>query len=308
MKESYFNIIEDFLTGNMTQDQKQKFLYDLQTDSELYEAFLLQKAEHEAMEFLISKKLRNDIINWEKTPPPNPFIDESSIKNNVESDKTLVKNLWITGIFILITLVASYYFFTRKSSVKGIQNSEQEKAFPEIPVVKKNEENKTTPEEIIKEKLQDEDKWESQLYAYADIADDLYEKPDYLTSTLKSSSENQSNTPFQKALNDYNKNNFTHALKELNTIKNSTQSNEIFLRANVLFELKKYKEAATEFEKLIHDELLPFYEDAQWYLLLCYTATLPKSKSQYEKILSQLLTQSDGYYFNKAKQLEEKLK
>lgn len=315
MSAKYFDIIESYLTGQMDPDQKEQFLKSLKQDAALREEFSLQKAEHEAMELLVSRQLKSEMNSWKESPPPSPFGFESEEKVFKVAATKQIYLRWLIAAAILALVIVPFYIMMRSDSIDlDSNNSAQVEPDPtENNIPEKdsgqNEEKQQQPLASEEEKISPEEETESgsaELLAFAGIANDFYESPDQLQMRSGSSDQN-SMSSYDKALDAFTEKKYAQALKDLGPSGGNEQSNEIFLRGNILFQMKNYSGAARQFEKLSRDEMLPLYEDARWYLLLSYAAGLPGTKSKYESLSKELLEEG-GFYEEKVRELMSKIK
>lgn len=132
---------------------------------------------------------------------------------------------------------------------------------------------------------------------YAALAQEAYGKP-YETGELMSGSDEPDTSSLQKAGEAYDKAQSEKLAKRpsksylqktivlLDTLPEEGQVEALKLRAHTLFQLERYAQAATDFKELTNS--ISYRNEAQWYLLLCYAAQLPKTKSAYKASLNQV--------------------
>lgn len=299
METSDFDRIEKFLTGNMNEDEKKSFSEDLQKDSEFHNEFLVMKAEHEAMELLVADKLRSDFISWKNNPPVNPF--ENVIPEKKSNKSNLKNTSWILGISMLIILVI-YFLMPGQKKINDKPEHKSPTYKPsDFPIVKPDtsiEENR----KIKNTQETQEKKPDPALFAYAEISKKYYERPSTLFGSLRSGEGDDKKENFDLAVLKFSQNDLKSALRIIEK-EDGKESKVIFLKACLFFEMKKYKQAALQFEKIANDELSPFYEETNWYLMLSYLAGLPSDKPKFDAVSKKILNNPDNYYYEKAKLL-----
>jgi hypothetical protein len=299
MDTSTFDRIERYLAGKMNAEEKKLFTDDLQKDPELNDLYNVVKAEHEAMELLVADKLRSDIASWKSSPPVNPF--EKVLPEKKSNNANLKKISWIIGTLMVI-MVAVYFLMTeyKKTDEKPADTTPTYKP-AEGPVAEAQSENEENFETKNNGELQ-ENNSDRVLYAYAQISQKYYERPTSLFGSLRSGEGDDKEQNFDLAVLKFSQNDLKGALRIIEK-EDGKESKVIFLKACLFFEMKKYKQAAGQFEKIANDELSPFYEETNWYLMLSYLAGLPSDKQKFDAVSKKILNSPDNYYYEKTKEL-----
>jgi len=297
METSNFDRIERYLAGKMNAEEKNRFTEDLQNDPELNDLYHVVKAEHEAMELLIADKLRSDFKSWKNNPPVNPF---ENVIPEKKSNKTNLKNTgWILGILMMI-IVAIYFLMPGQKKINEKPTYKTPTYKPsDVPIVKSDTEIEENPE--VRNNAESQEKnTDPPLYAYAEISEKYYERPSSLFGSLRSGDGDDKKQNFDLAVLKFSQNDLKGALRIIEK-EDGKESKVIFLKACLFFEMKKYKQAAGQFEKIADDELSPFYEETNWYLVLSYLAGLPADKSKFDAVIKKILNNPDNYYYEKTK-------
>jgi hypothetical protein len=139
--------------------------------------------------------------------------------------------------------------------------------------------------------------------AYAAAARSLYDQSPYTPGTLMGS-ETPDESLLQKATDAYAKNRFGEAVQLLDTLPTAGRTDALKLRAHARFRLGRYAQAAGDFEELTRS--FSYRNDAEWHLLLCHAARLPKTKAAYEALLAKV--SAPGHPFEqKALELKKRL-
>lgn len=313
MKEEYLDLIERYLNGLLSPEEKEDYEARLKSDPEFYDTHQVLKAEHDAMELLVAEKLKQDMSTWKDNPPPDPFDGKYPDAGTGPGKKGRLPGPWLWLLLLFVAVSVTLMLIPSKekpASPEATEKATDSIDYPDIPVAEEEQlpPSGSNPEPETEKPSSVPPEPEEELYAYADVAMSFYEQPEYLTSTLKSGDNAGAVTPYQRAVRLYADHRLTDALKELGTAQDPTESNVTFLRGMILLEQRKYRDAANEFEKLSGDELLPAYEDARWYLLLSYAADLPDSRAEFDKLKASLLQEKEGYYFSKVQELSARIK
>jgi len=331
-KSVYFDDIEAYLTGQLSAAEKGAFEKRLTEDKELAQAFALQKLEHEAMEVIVERELRNAMTAWADNPPVSPFLEEKDLPR--EKGKIIPlkatnwrKYLWIAaGILVLFLTI----FAIRQNSTGGgipvddfvhddTTDSSQVPPLPPIDTVK--EENSEEAPFVVtpdppepgnkkQPKPRPPQKDESSSYtllAVATYADEGNELAPFSTivrgGNLDTTKPTGEKSILLQAAEAFDTTNYATVLQLLGAPKPGDQSNKRYLRAHTYFRLKQYENAIPEFEYMVADEFRPHHEESRWYLLLSYLATYNKNKEKFDTLAQNLAAEGN----EAAKALMQKL-
>jgi hypothetical protein len=125
----------------------------------------------------------------------------------------------------------------------------------------------------------------------------MYVKPELVATILRSDESEVTNARYESALNKYRNNNFSEALKILNTVETSEEK---YLKAHLYFNLKKYSLAENIFFELSKDEYASEQMDAEWFLLLSYSAQFPEKENKAKNLANKISKNQDSKYQFKA--------
>ena len=132
-----------------------------------------------------------------------------------------------------------------------------------------------------------------------------YYQPYETSVTYRSSDANY--TELSEAMEKYHNRNFEEALVLFEKIlKNDPSKVGLNFYSGISqMEMQKYSHAGNSFMKVIQDQYNMYYEQAEWYLALCYLVTENSDKAiqQFENIASE-----DGFYSKKAKRILRKIR
>ncbi len=122
---------------------------------------------------------------------------------------------------------------------------------------------------------------------YAAVVRDVYAASPYAPGVLMSDQGDEpQETPLQLAAKAYTKNQFNEVLTLLKTLPDDGRTDALKLRAHAFLQLNRFDQAAIDFETLTKSA--SYKKDAEWYLLLCHAARLPKNQSAYDALLAKV--------------------
>lgn len=315
MKAAYIDLIERYLRGELNPEQEKDYLQKLESDPDFLQTHQIIKAEFDAMEMLVGEKLKQDMAGWKDNPPPDPFTGEEKDDGGTQGSRNIAGRIWWGTLLLLVAAAALIFLWPKGDEKENIPAPDQDREFADtailnnIPVAEQDQpvRDQDTMVSEMPERQEAPPVEEGPQFAYADVAMELYDRSEYFQSTLKSGDDPVEETPYQQALALFEKKKLKSALAALNAGGSASESNTVFLTACILFEMGDYSGAAKEFERITKDELLPVYEDARWYLLLSYAATLPESSDKYNTLMASMQEDPDGYYYNKVQELKLKI-
>lgn len=128
----------------------------------------------------------------------------------------------------------------------------------------------------------------------------------YAAYDLEENYRSAGDLPIERGLAFYNKQKYAEALayfeNELAAKQVSAKGN--FIAGISALELNMPEKAIDHFKQVLNLENLEFYQHAQWYLSLTYLYTSQENKAE---VLLKALSNTPGYYHEKAKELLEEL-
>ncbi len=111
--------------------------------------------------------------------------------------------------------------------------------------------------------------------------------------------------PVVRAQQAYTEGHYGEALALLERADSSRSQTAAFWAAHALFRLGRYGEAAERFSNLIAQRSRQYRYAAEWGLLLCRYAELPKQALAFQQQLRAILAQPDHPYFDVAQELAQ---
>ncbi len=121
---------------------------------------------------------------------------------------------------------------------------------------------------------------------YASIVQKIYRESPYASGNLMGTGNDPDETTLQKASEAYAKNQFKETFDLLQTLPREGHTEALKLRAHSLFRLGRYTRAAADFMEL--SKSFSYGSDAEWHLLLCHAALLPKTQKEYDTLLKKV--------------------
>ncbi len=320
--------IEAYLTGQMSEAERQAFEQRLLQDKVLADAYELQKLEHQSMEVLIERDLRLSMQSWKDAPPVNPFENDrdSTLDSGMEKDTAQIipmpsrRRQWIWIAAAIATVIISIFGISRylrtPDNLPIVQEDQQNTSLPvdtlqietPSPVVNEEQEIVTSPSSPTppaqENTIPKREPNKTTLLALA--AYEQSELPDF-ASNLKSGIQQQDTAAIVKAATRFDAGDYRTALDLLGPPQAEDQSDVRFLRGHLYLRLKQYKEAVPEFAYIAADELRPKHEEARWFLLLSYLADFDSFPSEFAKLAEELASDEFSPYQQEVVALLKKL-
>ena len=122
---------------------------------------------------------------------------------------------------------------------------------------------------------------------YAALAQKAYSESPFDVGTLMGEGDEPDESPLQKAGEAYAKKQYLETASLLQTLPEEGRTDALKLRAHAQFRLGRYDRAAADFQELTKS--VSYRYDAEWYLLLCHAARLPKTKAAYEALRAKII-------------------
>lgn len=302
-----FEQIEDYLKNRLSPADAQAFEAEMATNPGLAKEVSLHRDMMEMMEEEEEKLY--------KSPPDKDLLDFRDLMENAYQefveDKKEEKDspdspspsagkgglrFWIIGAIVLL-IGLGIWWAQRKTPIEiGKQTPTQ---IDTIPTPRQNQEPiaqspiPQTPTQVTPPSKD-----------YASLVQKTYADTPYKPGVLMSDPNEPEDSLMRRATEAYTQKQFRKTTDLLQTLPEEGQTDALKLRAHAWLQLGRYDRAATDFEALA--KTISYRSDAEWYLLLCYAAGLPKNRSAYETQLTKV--NKPGHPFEqKAKDLKAKL-
>ena len=128
------------------------------------------------------------------------------------------------------------------------------------------------------------------------------------SKTISSSTTETAASAFTRAQKAYETGNYHKTLELLAQTDSTRQQSADYLSAHALFQLKRFKEAGTTFQRLIDRNSLQYRYPAEWGLLMCRLALLPEQAGTFQTQLQGILADPGHPYYTQARLLQKALK
>ncbi|MFK7773294.1 MAG: tol-pal system YbgF family protein [Saprospiraceae bacterium] len=321
MSESAYHKIENYLTGQLSDEEVIAFEKDIQNDKALADALALQKLEHDAMDRILETDLKSKMAKWKKTPPPNPFEnDPTSSKKNPPSKSWTGWLFGLLGLLIFAGIVytnlpASENVIQDKSTptpssepspFENVIPIEEESSLPNLEEKKIEEEVNSPP--LASDKSQSVPKTNppKKENRYLLLAQNTYESIPSIVSNLRSGEGgNSEKSDLERAAEAYDQKQYAAAQKFIGNPADTDESTVRYLRGHIYFNLENYQGAAKEFEAVASEDFARDKEGAQWYLLLTYLMQFPDTKTKFDSLGKTL---SENEFFSKREEVQQLIK
>jgi tetratricopeptide (TPR) repeat protein len=293
---------KEYYTGILSADDKAVFEKELASNSVIqkeYSAFILT---YEAEERLIAQDLRSKMKKWQEQPPV--FNEDKKETNIISISKKSRFAIWqiaaafigLVGVIGLMWNYMSDHSTQTNQVIVNVDNDSTQHIVQTDSLTNKSNENPIVQSPALKDKIIFNPVAEPEILAYANLANEIYDEPSNLYSNLKSDNNENSQNEYTQSLQLFKRKEYKKALTKLGSPTKNEESNIAYLRGHIYFNLKDYNAAIKYWEPITKDDLLPHYNEARWYLLLAYTAQLPKSKTKWDSIVNELSNDLDFDY------------
>lgn len=283
----FYEKIEDYLLGDLSEPEKIAFEQVLQSDPELAAAVEQHKALMQRLEALRLRKKVESALEADRIRPRRGI------------SRRLV---WYMAA-LLVILAAAIWVFN--------QLSEAPKTEKEIPPSKLNQEQATPivnnpiaakPE--TPEPARPADKKYKTTAQFRALAQEYHLKPQISIIRDGSGNASASSTALERAQAAYAEKKYALALDQLrNEIFTENQEEVLYLRANLRFMLSEYANAARDFDGLRNS--FQFKQEARWNSLLCELAL--GYQDSVRRMLAEMTADKDFAFHAKALELQARL-
>lgn len=297
----WFEQIEDYLKNRLGPEERQAFEAKIAADPALAEEVALHRdmmqgtPEKEVLN--LRELMENAYEQWQAEQMQDTGKEETPAGWSFSLGG---KIRWAAAAALLVAVAATVWWIQRKPAIEVVNQP---------PVVSDTLKTVTPPpkENIADNPVPPPDtppapKPEKPVYAA--LVQSAYAETPFDAGTLMGEDIEEGPNPIQKAVEAYHQGNYRETVKLLQPLPEEGRTEALKLRAHAYFKLKRYEQAAADFEAL--SASLSYQNDAAWYLLLCHAARLPQTKTAYEAQYAKVSAQ--GHPFRaRAIRLNERL-
>ncbi len=286
--EDNYSLIELYLLGKLNPTEKKNFEERLQREPELARAFRLQQLEHDALDLMLERDLRQKMSQWDSETP------------DLQSPRQRSYGGLVAGIALLVLLVAAIYWLTlpvAPAPVPAPTDAPAGSPTPpkEVPMAH-TDTPAANPTKTVRPTRSPDDQ---RLLA---LAENNY-RDDMIRAQLRG------NSPGLDSLNLwYNQRQYPKVVAATNIIASSEANywRQLELRAHAFFQLKKYKDAALVFEQVANSNKEPFAERSDWFLLLALAAQGNAAQTRLLEQYQKIMATPDHTFYREAARLNLK--
>lgn len=300
----FYDQIEGFLTGQLTSDQREAMERAVLEDHDLARAVELRRLEFEVAEALIAQNIRDQMVRLRLPQPPESLPAPSG-------EQYKLRIVWIIAALLSIAAIGIYWWNRQAappvphlerlpSSAPGQTPPVQ----PDVPVADTPQTGNDpgSPSQKKKSTAPDDRLARQQLA----LATTLYQRPDLGTirGTATAGSE-----AYERARSAWDKQDYTAALAALQDFSASDPQwmRALTLRAHAQFQLKRFAQASASLATIADRKIMPWSEEADWYVLLALLADGKASTADFRARLDRLLADTGHPYFEQAVALQARL-
>ncbi|MBK8702645.1 MAG: hypothetical protein IPN33_02865 [Saprospiraceae bacterium] len=142
-----------------------------------------------------------------------------------------------------------------------------------------------------------------QTTEYLALAEELYTP--YDASGLRSGEQEDTVTPsdFERAVEAYNNKDWKKTVSLLKSPTPDQLTESLKLRAHAYFQLGNFDKAAADFQQLT-EKSISYKYDAEWNLLLCHLARLPRQRAAFEELRKRILENEEHPFYERVRAVE----
>jgi len=308
----HFDLIEAYLNGTLSAEDRQAFERRLENDPPLKEEFDFQRMENDMLQLLVEDDVREMIGNLKTTKGLDRANTDVKETNNSRQNLILILGL------LLLAPIAWLWFMNREKSIGKdtppiehfpIQTPPTEEATTDLPIAGNDisQEDETirdlTTEESAKEQeVKKEPKVEqlsalnSQQIAYLSTQIAYRQKITLRSDTLTNTPEGR----LTASLLLYQQEQYEQVIEQLQSVPSQdgqyVKAQELLGLAN--FKLVRYATAAQHFSIVSQSDLPPYDERADWNYLLCQALLSGVANSEFASARQAISADPSHFYYS----------
>lgn len=300
--EIFYDQIEAFLAGRLAPDQREAMEKAMLENPDLARELALRRLEFDVSEALIAQNIRGQLARLRMPPSPEPPPDPPAYKYKFRP------LFWMIALMLTVAAIGGYWW--SRQPTRMIPNQEQAPSLvPEltppvlkdVPPTRANQD--TTPPDRKVTPGSPENKPVRPLLA---MATELYQRPDM--QTLRGTAP-VAGDAYELALSAWEKQDYTAVVTALQNISSDDPKwmRALTLRAHAQFNLKRFAQACESFATIADSKIMPWSEEAEWYVLLASLAEGKAETANFRARLEKLLSDQGHPYVEQAKDLKGRL-
>jgi hypothetical protein len=318
MKQNIFYDLEqitDYILGNLTASQKADFDAELLQNKALQDEVELMRDVLKGIEAKGDFDFRQNLEKIEKDLEKESFFSSQNTDNQIDiKKKSTIFQIPMFRYALAAALLGFgliFWFSTQQNnSPNNIANtkpteSNTAQTQPITPIVPIENDTKTPSETplISKSKTSTTPRnigvsaegnanAGAVNFAYVALAESAYETPSFATGRGEKELAEQL---LDSAATHLRKKEFTKALEVLKSSifnENDVTKSKV-MRAHSFFGLKDYKASLALFQAICDSKIMPYAEESEYYLLLCYLTQYSSEKDKYEVLKQKILLDTE---------------
>lgn len=291
--EALYAQIDQYLSGQLSEAESAAMQKAMLDDAELAQEVELRRLEFEVSEALIAQRIRDQLRRLRTEPPPN------SPAQSIQKERFSTQK-WAIAAMLVIAAIGVYWWAKRPQHTA-------------LPV-----ERPSSPSADSSARLQQADNTpapqpnaspaapKTETARHLAIAMQHYRDPDFQTLRGATASPDD---PFGAAFSSWQKQDWATVLTALREVSASDPQyiRAQAFRAHAQFKLKRYGQSTQTFAAVSDSRIMPWAEEADWYVLLALLADGQASSTDFKARLQRLLADEEHPFFQEAKDLKARL-
>ncbi len=301
-KEAFYDQIEAFLSGHLGPEKREAMQKAMSASPALAREVELRRLEFDVSEALIAQNIRDQLLRLRTPPSPEP--PPAPLAERQPSRRIL----WIIAALLVGVAIGGYWW--NRQPTRMIPNQEQAPSLDleltppvlkDVPPTRANQD--TTPPDRKVTPESPENKPVRPLLA---MATELYQRPEM--QTLRGTAP-VAGDAYELALSAWERQDYAAIVTALQNITSNDPKwmRALTLRAHAQFNLKRFAQAAESFATIADSKIMPWSEEAEWYVLLASLADGKAETANFRARLDQLLSDQGHPYVEQAKDLKGRL-
>lgn len=293
--DTYYGQIEAYLTGRLAPAQQEAMQNAIRQDADLAREVELRRLEFDVSEAAIAQNIRDQLRGLRKTPPSShPFGGRRII--------------WV--LFALAGLItAGLFWWQAEMPDTSPGNEPVPLSIPEqTPPTRQDTLAPARPQAGNDIEAPDPKNTPDARPARRQLAMaiELYRRPEM--ETIRGVAP-AAGDDYEQALAAWEKQDYEVVMQTLQNFPSSDPKwiGALNLRAHAQFNLKRYARAAQTFSTISDSRILPWSEEADWYILLALLADGKADTAGFRTRLEKLLADTGHPYFEKAQEIRKRL-
>ncbi len=292
--DTYYEQIEAYLSGRLAPAQQEAMQQAIRQDADLAREVELRRLEFDVSEAAIAQAIRDQLRGLRTdTPPPGPAASGGRL------------TLWML-VAVAGLIVAGLFWWQTKTPPPAPGTEPAPLSTPEQPSpIQQNIPAPARPQAGNDPAASNPNNTQDTRPARRQLAmaTELYQRPEM--ETVRGAAP-AAGDAYEQALSAWEKQDYPAVLQALQNFPSSDpkRMRALNLQAHAQFNLKRYAQAAETFSTVSDSRILPWSEEADWYVLLALLAEGKADTPGFRTRLEKVLADEGHPYFDKGKELK----